>query len=54
MIRTPRIFVPILVLLALMGALVSCAKHEAEIKVGEFGSLTGSDRKSTRLNSSHT
>ena len=42
MIRTPRIFVPILVLLALMGVLSSCAKHEAEIKVGEFGSLTGS------------
>jgi len=42
MIRTPRIFVPTLVLLALIGALTSCAKHEAEIKVGEFGSLTGS------------
>jgi branched-chain amino acid transport system substrate-binding protein len=42
MIRTPRIFVPILVLLALTGVLVSCAKREAEIKVGEFGSLTGS------------
>lgn len=42
MIRTPRVLLPLLVLLALIGALTSCAKHEAEIKVGEYGSLTGS------------
>jgi len=42
MIRTPRVLLPLLVLLALTGALTSCAKHEAEIKVGEYGSLTGS------------
>jgi len=42
MIRIPRVLLPLLLLLALIGTLSSCAKHEAEIKVGEFGSLTGS------------
>src|SRR5438105_11197522 len=41
MIRIPRVLVPLL-LLALIGTLASCAKQEAEIKVGEYGSLTGS------------
>src|SRR5438477_4248652 len=42
MIRIPRVLVPLLFLLATIGALTSCAKREAEIKVGEYGSLTGS------------
>ncbi len=41
MIRIPRVALPLLTI-ALFAALTGCAKREAEIKVGEFGSLTGS------------
>ena len=42
MIRIPRVLVPILLASFLLLAFGGCAKHEAEIKVGEYGSLTGS------------
>jgi len=41
MIRIPRVLLP-LALIAALAALAGCAKREAEIKVGEYGSLTGS------------
>ncbi len=40
MIRTRRIALPLLAL-AVFSLLTGCAKREAEIKVGEYGSLTG-------------
>jgi branched-chain amino acid transport system substrate-binding protein len=42
MIRFRRVALPLVTIVALLSALAGCAKHEAEIKVGEFGSLTGS------------
>jgi branched-chain amino acid transport system substrate-binding protein len=42
MIRIRRVVTPLLVALASLAVLTSCAKREAEIKIGEYGSLTGS------------
>lgn len=41
MFRMPRVALP-LITIALFVALTGCAKRETEIKVGEYGSLTGS------------
>src|SRR3989442_1819678 len=41
MIRIQRVLLPLVLILA-FAALTGCAKREAEIKVGEYGSLTGS------------
>jgi branched-chain amino acid transport system substrate-binding protein len=41
MIRIRRVVSPLVITLATIVGLSSCAKREAEIKVGEFGSLTG-------------
>jgi len=41
MIRMPRVALPLLTI-ALFAVLTGCAKRETEIKVGEYGSLTGS------------
>jgi len=42
MIRTPRVVLPLVLSVALLASLAGCAKREVEIKVGEYGSLTGS------------
>lgn len=41
MIRIGKILTPLVTTLAVFLALTGCAKREAEIKVGEYGSLTG-------------
>jgi branched-chain amino acid transport system substrate-binding protein len=41
MTRIPRVVSPLVIALASILAFTSCAKKEAEIKVGEYGSLTG-------------
>jgi branched-chain amino acid transport system substrate-binding protein len=41
MTRIRRVVSPLVIAVALLLALTSCAKREAEIKVGEYGSLTG-------------
>ncbi len=41
MIRIRRVVSPLVITLATIVGLSSCAKREAEIKVGEYGSLTG-------------
>ena len=41
MTRIRRVVSPLVIALASILALTSCAKQEAEIKVGEYGSLTG-------------
>ncbi len=42
MIRLGRLLTPVVFTLAALLCVVGCAKREAEIKVGEYGSLTGS------------
>lgn len=41
MIRIGKILTPLVIILTVFLALTGCAKREAEIKVGEYGSLTG-------------
>ena len=41
MTRIRRVVSPLVIAVALLLTLTSCAKREAEIKVGEYGSLTG-------------